>query len=184
MPMNNTYIAIFVGLLALVTSGAVFPHALMFARRHGIVDNPNARKLQRVPVPVFGGVVVYAGILVGGLALMLLMPNWTLMMGLVGMTIMIIIGTWDDIKDLSAMLRFVIEIALVCTFIGATGIYIDDFHGLWGIHELSPWIGIPFSVITGVGVINAVNLIDGVDGYSSGYGMLACTCFAFAFWTV
>lgn len=184
MLMNNTCVAIFVGLLALVTSGAVFPHALMFARQHGIVDNPNARKLQRVPVPVFGGVVVYAGILVGGLALMLLMPNWTLMMGLVGMTIMIIIGTWDDIKDLSAMLRFVIEIALVCTFIGATGIYIDDFHGLWGIHELSPWIGIPFSVITGVGVINAVNLIDGVDGYSSGYGMLACTCFAIAFWTV
>ena len=44
--------------VAMVTSLMVFPWALKFAREHGIVDNPNARKLQRVPVPVFGGVVV------------------------------------------------------------------------------------------------------------------------------
>lgn len=46
----------------------------------------------------------------------------------------------------------------------------DDFHGLWGINALPPEFGIPFSVLAGVGIINAVNLIDGVDGYSSGYG--------------
>ena len=46
----------------------------------------------------------------------------------------------------------------------------DDFHGLWGINALPPEFGIPFSVLAGVGIINAVNLIDGVDGYSSGDG--------------
>lgn len=182
--MNNTCIGILVGLVALITSAFVFPFALRFAKTHGIVDNPNARKLQRVPVPVFGGVVVYSGILTGGLLLMVLMPNWTLMIGWVAITIMMVIGTWDDIKDLSATLRFLIEIILVLAFIAVTGIYIDDFHGLWGIHELHPIIGIPLSVLVGVGVINAVNLIDGVDGYSSGYGMLACTFFAIAFWSV
>lgn len=69
-------------------------------------------------------------------------------------------------------------------FIAITDVYIDDFHGLWGIHELEPWFAIPFSVIGGVGLINAVNLIDGVDGYSSGYGMMACTCFGICYWTV
>ena len=47
-------------------------------------------------------------------------------------------------------------------------------------------MAIPFSIFAGVGTINAVNMIDGVDGYSSGYAMLACLCFAIAFhasWT-
>ena len=182
--MNNTIIAILVSVVALVTSAVVFPFALKIARMYGIVDNPNARKLQRVPVPVFGGVVVYSGILTGGLLLQALMPNKTLAWGLVAITVMMIIGTWDDIKDLSARLRFLIEIVLLIGFIVITGTYIDDFHGLWGIHELDPMVGVPLSVFMGLTVINAVNLIDGVDGYSSGYGMLACGCMALAFWSV
>lgn len=182
--MDNTCIGILVMVVAMVTSMAVFPWALRFARKHGIVDNPNARKLQRVPVPVFGGIVVYSGILMGGLVLSLFMWSWVMVYGLIGMTIMMMIGMWDDQKDISAMLRFAIEIGLVSAFIALTGVYIDDFHGLWGINAIEPWLGIPFSVFVGVGIINAVNLIDGVDGYSSGYGMMACICFGLCYWTV
>lgn len=182
--MDNTSIAIIVFIVALLTSAMVFPVALRFARKHDIVDNPNARKLQRVPVPVFGGIVVYLGVLAGWLVLMLFMKSEVLSWGLVAMTIMMVIGMWDDMRDLSATLRFVIEFALVGAFIAVTGVYIDDFHGLWGIHELTPWLAIPLSLVVGVGIINAVNLIDGVDGYSSGYGILACVCVAIAFWQV
>ena len=182
--MENTYIGILVFLVSVVTSMTMFPWALKFARKHGIVDNPNARKLQRVPIPVFGGIVVYLGILMGGIVLSLWFWSWVLFYGLVGMTIMLFIGMWDDQKDISAALRFLIEIALVLAFIVLTGVYIDDLHGLFGISALDPWVGIPLSIITGVGVINAVNLIDGVDGYSSGYGMMACTLFGLCFWTV
>lgn len=182
--MNNTLIGILVGVVAMVTSAVVFPFALKIARIYGIVDNPNARKLQRMPVPVFGGVVVYSGILTGGLLLQALMPNTTLAWGLVAMTVMMVIGTWDDIKDLPAWLRFLIEIVLMLGFIIITGVYIDDLHGLWGIHELDPVVSFLLSVFVGVGVINAINLIDGVDGYSSGYVMMACGCFSIAFWSV
>jgi len=149
---------------------------------HNIVDSPNERKLQRVPIPVFGGGVVYSGILTGWMTLMLFMESEVLSWGLAAMTIMMLIGTWDDIRDIPASLRFLIELVLVGAFIAVTGVYIDDLHGLWGVYALEPWIGIPLSIFAGVGIINAVNLIDGVDGYSSGYGMLACGCFALAFW--
>ena len=182
--MNNSLMGLLVTVLSLVVSGLVFPFALKFAKRHGIVDNPNARKLQRVPVPVFGGVVVYSGILAGTLLLLLLTGNTMLSWGLVAMTVMMVIGTWDDMRDLSARFRFLIEIVLVSGFIGVTGVYIDDFHGLWGLHAIPPAVGLPLSVFAGVGIINAINLIDGVDGYSSGYGMLSCGCFAVAFWSV
>jgi UDP-N-acetylmuramyl pentapeptide phosphotransferase/UDP-N-acetylglucosamine-1-phosphate transferase len=137
-----------------------------------------------VPVPVFGGVVVYSGILVGGLVLAAFMWNWVMVNGLIGMTIMLGIGVWDDHSNISARLRFAIEIGLVSAFIGLTGVYIDDLHGLWGIDKLDDWIAIPFSVFVGVSIINAVNLIDGVDGYSSGYGMMACMFFGLCYWTV
>ena len=182
--MKNTYIGILVFCVSVVTSMIVFPWALKFARKHGIVDNPNARKLQRVPIPVFGGIVVYSGILMGGIVLSIWMWSMVLLYGLIGMTIMLFIGMWDDQKDISATLRLLIEIALVSAFIELTGVYIDDLHGLWGIDSLNPWVGIPLSVFAGVGLINAVNLIDGVDGYSSGYGMMACVLFGTCYWTV
>lgn len=170
--------------VAMVTSMAVFPWALKFAREHDIVDNPNARELQRVPVPVFGGIVVYSGILAGGLVLLAFMWNIVVLNGLIGMTIMMLIGMWDDQKDILALLRFNTEIGIVLAFILLTDVYIDDFHGLWGIDKLDDWIAIPLSVVAGVGIINAVNLIDGVDGYSGGYGMMACTLFGLCYWTV
>ena len=182
--MENWMIGLLAMAVAMVTSMAVFPWALKFAREHDIVDNPNARKLQRVPVPVFGGIVVYSGILAGGLVLLAFMWNLVVLYGLIGMTIMMLIGIWDDQKDISALLRFNIEIGLVLAFILLTDVYIDDFHGLWGIDKLDDWIAIPLSVVAGVGIINAVNLIDGVDGYSSGYGMMACTLFGLCYWTV
>ena len=182
--MNYIHIELLVAAVSLVVSLVVYPLVLKYARAHGVVDNPNARKLQRVPVPVMGGVVVYIGILSGGLLLSVFMPSYLLTNGLIGMTVMMLIGVWDDVKDISATLRFLIEIALVTAFILVTDTYIDDFHGLWGIQELPKWVGYPLSILTGVGLINAVNLIDGVDGYSSGYGIMASLCFGLAFWRV
>jgi len=182
--MDNSIIGLLVFAVAFLTSLFIFPLAMRFAVKHNIVDNPNARKLQRSPVPVFGGVVVYAGILVGTQVLWLFMPSDMLQWGIMAMTIMLLIGIWDDIKDISVALRFLIEILMVGTFITLTGLYIDGLSGLWGIEELSPWLGIPFSIFVGVGIINAINMIDGVDGYSSGYGMLSCACLALAFYAV
>ena len=135
MQVDNTLLTIVVAALALLTSLVVFPVALAYAQKHGIVDNPNARKLQRVPVPVFGGVVVYSGILMGGLALLAVVQSSVVSWGLLAMTIMLIIGVWDDMRDISVLLRLVVEILLVVIFIFATGLYIDDLHGLWGIWE-------------------------------------------------
>lgn len=182
--MDNSTIGLFMAAVSMVVSLVAFPFVLRYARAHGIVDCPNARKLQRVPVPVMGGVVVYAGVLIGGVILELFVHSDILKYGLVGITVMMLIGVWDDIKDISAALRFLIEVAMVTAFMLLTDTYIDDLHGLWGLHGLPGYVAYPLSIIAGVGLINAVNLIDGVDGYSSSYGMMACTCFGVAFWVV
>jgi UDP-N-acetylmuramyl pentapeptide phosphotransferase/UDP-N-acetylglucosamine-1-phosphate transferase len=177
-------IAILVFVVSMVVSSLVYPLALGYAKRHNIVDNPNARKLQRVPIPVMGGLVVYLGILSGSLVLQAFEHASLIWWGLSTMTVMLFIGMWDDLKSLSAGFRFLVEIILVGVFIWQTEIYIDDLHGLLGIHQLEPWVAVTLSIVVGVGLINVTNLIDGVDGYSSGYGMLASVCFAVLFWSV
>ena len=184
--MELSQIAIIVTLVAMLTSALVFPFALRFALKHDIVDKPNAPKLQRSPVPVFGGVVVDSGILAGGLVLLFFFRSPMLAWILFSVALMMVIGTWDDINGLPAFVRLLVEVLLVGGFIATTGIYIDNLHGLWGVYEMDPLYAIPISIFAGVGTINAINMIDGVDGYSSGYAMLACLCFALAFhsaWT-
>lgn len=175
---------IIMSLLSLTMTTVIYPFALRYARRHKIVDNPDARKLHRLPVPVLGGVAVYAGILVGCIAMWFFIPKASINWSLMAITTMMIMGVWDDIKDLSALLRFAVQFAIVGAYIAFTGHYIGSLHGLLGIYEISPWVGIPLSLVAGVGIINAINMIDGVDGYSSGYGIMACISFAVVFITI
>ena len=68
------------------------------------------------------------GIMAGCIVLDILMFDKVLTWGLAAMTFMMLIGVWDDVKDISARLRLLIEIFLVLAFIFITDTYIDDFH--------------------------------------------------------
>ena len=182
--MMENYLNILIPLIAFAVTTMVFPKVLRFAKKHQIVDSPNARKLQRTPTPVLGGVAVYLGILMGFLIMGTFHEDTIILWSLVAMTFMQIIGIWDDITDLSISFRFLVEISLVGVMIAVSGFFIDDLHGLWGIGQLNTALAVVLSIFTGVGIINAVNMIDGVDGYASGYCIQACLCFATLFWYV
>lgn len=169
-------------LLSFLVSALVYPVVLRIARKYGFMDNPNARKLQRVPVPVMGGVAVFLGIVASILAWNIQLNETMLWVGLVGMTIMLVLGAIDDATDIPPSLRFIVEMLVVYWMILVSGVEIDSFHGLWGIDYVDVVISLPLSIIAGVGIINAINLIDGVDGYSSGFCIIACIIFATLFY--
>lgn len=179
--MELSYVLIIVSILSLTVTAIVFPFVLRYARRHNIVDNPDARKLHRKPIPVMGGVAVYAGVLAGCLAMALLVSGASIRWSIMAITTMLILGVWDDIINLPAILRLVIQFGIVGAYMAFTGYYIHSFYGFLGIHEISPWIGIPLSLVAGVGTINAINMIDGIDAYSSGYCIISCIGFAVLF---
>lgn len=160
----------------------VFKKVLRIAIDKNIVDNPDARKIQRVPVPVLGGMAVYFGIIVS-LAIAGLMCDISSLfeMGCI-MTLMLFIGTMDDIISLTPRTRFIIEILAVLALIFCNGYSINDFHGLWGIYGIPPWVAVLLTVFACVGIINAINLIDGVNGLSSGYCIVTCLIFGFVFY--
>lgn len=173
-PLYSIFIPFFVSLLLV---GWIHPRLVKIALLKNIVDNPDARKLQRTPVPVLGGVAVFFGIVIG-IGSMSAMVNCSgLLIVIMAMMAMLYTGTMDDILNLSPALRFLIEILVVLLLIYVGGYCIDNFHGLWGIYQIPGWIAVPLTILASVGIINAINLIDGVNGLSSGFCILACILF-------
>ncbi|MBQ8224226.1 MAG: undecaprenyl/decaprenyl-phosphate alpha-N-acetylglucosaminyl 1-phosphate transferase [Bacteroides sp.] len=171
-------------LMALFCTCWIHPYILKVAKTKNIVDNPDARKLQRIPVPILGGLTVIFGVLSGLMAFNLIGEPYNFFPLFTSIVIILIIGLIDDMISLSAKVRFAVEILLVIYLIYTTGYQLNDFHGLWGVHQIDNWFSIPLTVFACVGIINAVNLIDGVDGYSSGYSIVSCILFGAMFYTL
>ena len=166
---------------ALLLVGWIHPRLVKIALLKNIVDNPDARKLQRTPVPVLGGVAVFFGVVIAIGCMSSVVDCSGLPVVIMAMMAMLYTGTMDDILSLSPGLRFVIEIVVVLLLIIVGGYCIDDFHGLWNIGRFSYWCAVPLTVVAAVGIINAINLVDGVNGLSSGYCIMACLIFGTLF---
>lgn len=183
----NTIPVIAAAIVAIVAVRWAYFKILHIAKDKGLVDNPDARKLQKTPIPVMGGIAVFFGMAFG------LLTGYTvggivgaefdtlMMPVLAAMVVMLYIGAMDDIMGLSPRSRFVIEIVTILGLIFASGGCIDTFHGLWGIETFSWWLAVPLTVFAGVGIINAVNMIDGVNGLSSTLCMLCSVLYGFVF---
>ena len=166
---------------ALLLVGWIHPRLVKIALLKNTVDNPDARKLQRTPVPVLGGVAVFFGVVIAIGCMSSVVDCSGLPVVIMAMMAMLYTGTMDDILSLSPGLRFVIEIVVVLLLIFVGGYCIDDFHGLWNIGRFSYWCAVPLTVVAAVGIINAINLVDGVNGLSSGYCIMACLIFGTLF---
>ena len=179
MELTQYYIILFV--VSLCATWWIFKKVLKIAKLKNIVDNPDARKLQRVPVPVLGGVAVFFGMVTAFATAGLLWDISNMFAMICVMTIMLYVGTMDDILSLSPKVRFLAEILVVLLLIYCNKYSINNFHGLWGIYEISDWIAVPLTVFACVGIINAINMIDGVNGLSSGYCIVTSLIFGSAF---
>ena len=179
--MTVIYCYIVLLLVALCTTWWIFKKILKIAILKNIVDNPDQRKIQRAPVPVLGGIAVFFGIVIS-ITMTALFYDATSLFAILGvMVIMLYIGVMDDILSLSPTVRFIIESVVVLILVFSNNYSINHFHGLWGMEEISMWISVPLTVVACVGILNAINMIDGVNGLLSGYCIVACSLFAAAF---
>ena len=179
--MHDVYSVGLVSIISLIASILSYKPILKLARKFNFYDNPDARKLQRIPIPVMGGGVVLLGIIAGSIASCTVYDCKSLLPIQVAMVIMLFVGSWDDRKNLSPYAKFAIETIVVLLLAIVNNSPLNNLHGLWGIHEISPWLAWPLTVIACVGIINAINMIDGIDGLSSGFCIMI---FSFFSWMI
>ena len=180
--MDKLYPVIIAFVISILMSGWIHPIIVRSAKLKNIVDNPDARKLQREPVPVLGGMAVFFGIVFGLGSMVPFVDAAKLLVLITAAMAMLYTGTMDDILNLSPMMRVMIEVLVMLILILIGGYYIDDFHGLWGIETIPYGVAVPLTLFAAIGIINAINLIDGVNGLSSGFCIIACIMFGTTFY--
>lgn len=136
----------------------------------GLVDRPNSRKLHVGHVPLVGGLSVFIGVLAGALWLGGFSRFVHVLLGT--SAALALLGALDDRYDLSVRSRLLVQTAAILTVIATTGVYIHSLGHIFG-HELTlGWVGIPFTVIAVIGLLNAFNMMDGIDGLAGGLSLV------------
>ncbi len=166
---------------ALLMTMFVHPSIVKIAKTRGLVDNPEARKLQKHPIPVLGGIAVFWGIVVGAGVTSVFYNSFALYTCIVAMTVTLFVGTADDMIGIKPYMRLILELAIIAFIVRMDYTNMNDFHGLFGIGKLPVYLSLPLTAIAGCGIINSINMIDGVDGLSSGLCVMACLVFGFFF---
>lgn len=171
--MNGLLPCLIALFLSLGVVCVVHPYLVKLALKKGIVDNPNARKLNRTPVPVLGGIGVFLGFAIALYVVSVIMCISLPKIYIVLLSLMVGVGFVDDLYDLKPNAKFAVQIVAVLLLYFVCGLRIDDLHGVLGIYELPMMVSLPLTLVACVGLINSLNLIDGIDGLSSGYSMVA-----------
>lgn len=180
--MRPVFVMIIVLLVAMLASWIAYFPCLRIARLKNIVDAPiSDRKVQKEPIPVMGGIAIFFGIIVGLCLFKTTISTVGFVSTLGVMTVMLYIGSMDDILDIRPCIKLSVEIVASLLLIYGNRYLICDFQGMFGIDTLPVVPAIILSCAVMIVIINAVNLIDGVDGLSSGFCGFASSCLGLFF---
>ncbi len=173
-------------LLCMLFAGYMIPKILLISFRKRLFDKVDERKIHQGVVPRLGGlaflpVIMFTiSLLVGvnTLAGLFDIVNFIsteivfLAFFICAAMLIYVTGIADDLIGIRYSAKFVVQIMagvlLICG-----GLSISDLYGLFGIHHLSVWIAYPLTVLVTIFIINALNLIDGIDGLASGLSSVA-----------
>ena len=174
-------------LLAFITAFVITPYTIRLAQKVGAVDYPNDRRINKKPMPRLGGLAVIAGFMVSAIYLIITMSiekkvnfaeeglNRKLIGCLLGAIILGITCYIDDVKDIKPLVKLAGQV-IAAIVVVSSGVLIDNFTIPFKENNVMLNEVFSFVLTVGwiVGITNAINLIDGLDGLSSGITLISC----------
>jgi len=176
----NTYLFVYLGSTALAI--ITIPIVIHIAKRLHIVDLPGIRKVHSKPIPRVGGVAIFLSMIglvipvlllpnVIGEAFRLVLPKIVTLLGAAGL--MFLVGLVDDIKGLRVRTKLFAQLAAALVVCSA-GIRIESIPVTASLTLEFGWFSWLFTLLWIVGITNAINLSDGLDGLAAGISAIAC----------
>lgn len=174
-------------IVAMLLNRGILPVIMLVTYKKRLFDPINARKMHQHIIPRLGGVAfapIQIFLLVLSLVFVIKISNmdlhvvsWAIlphfMMLLCGLGMLFMVGLADDLIGVGYKWKFVIQI-LVAGFFPISGLWINDLYGVGLVVSLPAWIGMPLTMFVVVLIINAINLIDGLDGLCSSVVAMGC----------
>ena len=159
-----------------VISSSVFPVIIYLSYAKKLTKKPNNRSSHNKLVPTMGGLAIFIGISISIALVTIIMGDKaevSEILSLVTATIILLfVGIKDDLMEISSRKKLFTQIVAALLLILLTGNHITNFYGLLGIHNIPKSVGIAFTVFVYILIINAYNLIDGIDGLAAGIGIV------------
>jgi UDP-N-acetylmuramyl pentapeptide phosphotransferase/UDP-N-acetylglucosamine-1-phosphate transferase len=157
---------------AFVVSMVSIPPLIMLVNKYRLHDKPDSRKEHSIPTPTLGGIAIMAGMIISLAFWFPFSLSIEIITSFLSIALLFAMGITDDIKDLSAKYKFIVEVALAF-LIALSGIRITSFGGLFGLNEIPVSAQYTFTIFAIVGITNAFNLIDGIDGLAGGLSFMS-----------
>jgi len=156
------------------------PAVVEIAKKRDFVVKPNKRTSHEGAIPNVGGINIFISFFLTVIIFSFqVISQWQFLF--VGVFFILIVGFVDDLIDIRAFWKLVGQLLGGFFLIVVSDIRLSGFHGFLGIYELPLWFSYLVSFFVYIVVVNALNLIDGVDGLASGLGILYCLFFGFYF---
>lgn len=160
----------YIFLFSFFSASLLTPLCSALALKLKILDRPDWRKIHDQPTPLLGGVAVYIAFSGALLLNDVFLPGMKSL--LLGASLVFVMGLVDDVRPLPALLKFVLQVAISLVVILLGGIHLTFFyHATW-----APLVNIPLTVLWMVGLTNAMNFFDGIDGLASALSII-CALF-------
>ena len=157
-------------------SSSVFPVIIYLSHVKKLTKKPNNRSSHSKLVPTLGGLAIFIGLSITIELVTIVMGDISEISEILSVittaTILLFVGIKDDLMEISSRKKFLTQLVAALLLILLTGNHITDFYGLLGIHNIPKSVGIGFTVFVYILIINAYNLIDGIDGLAAGLGIV------------
>ena len=181
---NLTWYILILLLACLLASVYLVPKVKRIVYSKRLMDEPNNRSSHSKSIPSLGGIAFFI-IFIFGLYFNDQFDEFNVAMSILpGITLMFFFGLKDDLVSLSARVKFSGQI-LACLFVLFHYKFeIESFQGFFGIYNIPIWVSIPLALLIMLTIINAYNLVDGIDGLAASMSAVALTCFAVCFFWI
>lgn len=157
-------------------SSSIFPVIIYLSYVKKLTKKPNDRSSHDKSVPTLGGLAIFIGLSITTSLVTIVMGDKTEISEILSIVttsiILLFIGMKDDLIEISSLKKFLTQLVAALLLILLTGNHITDFYGLLGIHSIPRLLCIGFTVFVYILIINAYNLIDGIDGLAAGIGIV------------
>lgn len=156
------------------------PTISKISRRKNLMDEPGVRSSHLRKIPNLGGIAIFysIGVCASVFAFELFDIYKFLFASLV---ILLYIGVMDDIVVMRAYKKLIAQIIVTAFMVIGSDVRLRSFFGLFGIYELNYFFSVAISIFTFIVLINAFNLIDGIDGLAGGYSILCSSMFGISY---
>ncbi|MEM7173192.1 MAG: MraY family glycosyltransferase [Pseudomonadota bacterium] len=166
---------VFLGLvIGLFVTMALIPALVRFSGNLQLLDHPNDRKVHSEPIPRIGGIAVFVGTI---LPLMLsVLSDQAVQFYIMGALLIVLFGALDDRFDINFKWKFLGQSVAVVVAM-SYGVRIESLP-FFGLGPLPDWVSLPLTFVFILGVTNAINLSDGLDGLAGGTSLISLGCIA------